>query len=288
MIGAMGRLRSLVAALVCAAALVAVAPAAAAPVDSYVALGDSFASGPITPLYEQPFGCLRSTNNYPHLVARRLGIKTFRDVSCAGASTHHMYDAHGVTPGPANPPQLTALATDTDLVTLTIGGNDIGFGGIAQDCASLDPATPKCTATYNAGGDQLSARIAATAPKVAAVLADIHARSPDARVLVVNYSAIFPQAPPYCWPFLTVADGDVQYLRAKQEELNAMLASAAAAGNAELIDVYAASRGHDACQLPLIRWVEPVVPFILAAPIHPNLQGDDAMAGLIAAAVAGG
>ena len=285
----MGRLRSLAAALVCAASLVTAAPVAAAPVDSYVALGDSFASGPLTPLYEQPLGCLRSSNNYPHLIARKLGIKNFRDVSCAGASTHHMYDEHGVTPGPANPPQLSALAADTDLVTVTIGGNDMGFGGIATDCASLDPVKPKCTPVYTAGGgDQLSARIAATAPKVAGVLTDIHARSPAARVLVVNYPAIFPPAAPYCWPFVTVASGDVPYLRAKQEELNAMLATVAAAGNAELIDAYAASRGHDACKLPLIRWVEPVIPFLLAAPIHPNLQGNDAMARMVVAAVAGG
>jgi hypothetical protein len=67
-----------------------------------------------------------------------------------------------------------------------------------------------------------------------------------------------------------------------------MLASVAAAGDAELIDVYGASQGHDSCKLPLIRWVEPLIPFILAAPIHPNLQGNEAMARLVANAVNGG
>jgi hypothetical protein len=60
-----------------------------------------------------------------------------------------------------------------------------------------------------------------------------------------------------------------------------MLATQAAAHGATLVDVYAASTGHDSCKLPLIRWVEPVIPFILAAPVHPNLQGNDAMARLI-------
>jgi hypothetical protein len=85
---------------------------------------------------------------------------------------------------------------------------------------------------------------------VAAVLAGIAQRSPNASVLVVNYSAIFPHAGPGCWPQMPVAEGDVPWLRAKQEELNAMLAAQAAAHGAEVIDVYAASRGHDACALP--------------------------------------
>ncbi len=269
--------------IVCAAALAGAAPAGAA-VDSYVALGDSYASGPLTPLYESPLGCLRSTNNYPHLLARRLGITDFRDVTCAGASTGHVFNAHGVTPGPANPPQISALRPDTDLVTVTIGGNDIGFGSLALGCASLlEPTEQQCTAEYNAGGDQVSQRIASAAPKVANVLAAIHAAAPGARVMVVNYPAIFPLAPPYCWPLLPVASDDVPYLRAKQEELNAMLATVAAANGAEIVDAYAASAGHDSCKLPLIRWVEPLIPFILAAPVHPNLQGNEAMARLVAA-----
>src|SRR5205823_3294503 len=99
------------------------------------------------------------------------------------------------------------------------------------------------------------ARIAATAPKVAAVIQGIHARSPLARVLVVNYPAIFPDSGPGCWPQLPVASGDVPWLRAKEKELNQMLADQAGANGARLLDAYTASIGHDACQLPLIRWV---------------------------------
>jgi hypothetical protein len=57
--------------------------------------------------------------------------------------------------------------------------------------------------------------------------------------------------------------------------------SAADAGD---LPAYAASRGHDACQIPLVRWVEPAVPASAAAPIHPNLQGMQAMANLVVAA----
>ena len=80
---------------------------------------------------------------------------------------------------------------------------------------------------------------------------------------------------------MPVADGDVAYLRAKQEELNAMLADQAAANGARLVDVYAASVGHDACAPPVLRWVEPYVPASLAAPLHPNLIGMRAFSDLV-------
>src|SRR5918992_6012306 len=66
----------------------------------YVALGDSFTSGPLIPVqYGTPLGCLRSTNNYPALLARRLNPGTFVDVSCGGADTADMTSAQDVTPG---------------------------------------------------------------------------------------------------------------------------------------------------------------------------------------------
>ena len=83
---------------------------------------------------------------------------------------------------------------------------------------------------------------------------------------------------------IPVADGDVPWLRSKQVELNPMIAAQVAANGATLVDAYAASRGHDACKLPLFRWLEPVVPLSPAAPIHPNLQGMLAIAKLVVAA----
>ncbi len=268
------------AALVCA--IVCAAPAGAA--ERYVGLGDSFAAGPIIPLQIKPYGCLKSNNNFAHVVQRRIGFAEFRDASCSGAETEDMTAPQGVTPGP-NPPQFDALSADTVAVTLTIGGNDIGFSGIAEDCFTFTPrADSPCRDQYTAGGvDEISRRIAETAPKVDAVLDGIRARSPQATVYVVNYSALFPHSGPGCHPLMPVAEGDVAYLRAKQEELNAMLASVAGANGARVVDVYAASVGHDGCALPPLRWVEPYVPASAAAPLHPNLLGMRAMARLVEA-----
>jgi lysophospholipase L1-like esterase len=277
------RARILAVAVMAAAALAGAAQAQAAP--RYVALGDSFAAGPLIPLQIPPFGCLKSNNDYPHVVQRRLRFAEFRDMTCSGAETEDMTQPQNVWPRP-NQPQFNALTTDTALVTLTIGGNDIGFSSIAEDCFRSTPSNGSpCRDRYVVDGrDEISERIAATAPKVAAVLRGIAARSPRARVLVVNYSAIFPHSGPGCWPQMPVAEGDVPWLRAKQEELNAMLARQARAHGARVVDVYAASRGHDACALPVVRWVEPVIPASAAAPVHPNLLGMRAMGRLVAAA----
>jgi lysophospholipase L1-like esterase len=274
-----GRASWLVAAIVAVAALPA--PAAA----DYVALGDSYAAGPLIPLQIAPYGCLKSSNNYAHLAAPKLGQPAFRDPSCSGAETEDMTAPQGVTPGP-NPPQFDALDADTQVVTFNIGGNDIGFTSIAENCLSPSPIGTYCKGDYvHDGRDEISERIAATAPKLAAVIQGIRARAPQARIFALNYAAIFPERGALgCWPQLPVANGDIAYLREKQQELNAMIAAQAAANGAELIDWYTASIGHDACKPPLVRWVEPLVPANAAAPVHPNLGGMIGASKLVVAA----
>lgn len=254
------------------------APEQAAPT-SYVALGDSFVAGPLIPnQLADPLGCLRSDHNYPHLLASASGQAQLRDRSCSGAQTDDMFTAQGVWPGP-NPPQLDALDASTGLVTLSIGGNDIGFGEIIQSCVALFPWQTPCRDTYLAGGqDEISARIAETAPKVGEVLAAIDQRAPAARVLVVGYPAIVPHSGTGCWPTMPLGWNDVSYLRAKHQELNAMLASQAAAHGATYVDAYTPSIGHDACASLLVRWVEPLVPVNPAAPVHPNARGMEGVA----------
>jgi lysophospholipase L1-like esterase len=274
------------AALAVLLALVLAAPASAAP--RYVGLGDSYAAGPVIPVQLPPFGCLKSSSNFAHLVQLQMRFAEFRDASCSGAETDDMTAPQGVTPGP-NPPQFDSLSADTSAVTLTIGGNDIGFSSIAKDCFVVQPSNGSpCKDKYTAGGvDQISQRIQDTAPKVAAVLQGIKSRAPASTTYVVNYSAILPHSGPGCYPQMPVATGDVPYMRAKQEELNGMLATQAAANGAKLVDVYAASVGHSACALPGVRWVEPVVPVNAAAPLHPNLLGMKAMADLVLKAMRG-
>jgi lysophospholipase L1-like esterase len=276
-------------ALLCLAAVLTTAAvmAASASAASYVSLGDSYAAGPFIPSPVLPLGCLKSDHNYPHLAAPSIG--SLKDPSCSGAKTNDMTSPQSVEIDGPNPPQLNSLEAGTEVVSVTIGGNDIGFSEIAQSCITFNPFSSPCKDKYDAGGkDQIAERIAATAPKVAAVLQGIHGRSPKARVYVVNYPAIFPETGSGCWPQMPISFIDAPYLRAKQQQLNAMLATQAANNGAKLANWYQASIGHDACKSSSTRWVEPLVPNNPAAPIHPNLHGMEGGAAVLVAAVKAG
>jgi lysophospholipase L1-like esterase len=267
-----------------AVAAAAVFAGAAQGAPRYTALGDSYAAGPLIPLQLAPFGCLKSSNNYGRIAQRTLAYAEYRDATCSGAETEDMTNAQNVSPGP-NPPQFDSLSLETALVTINIGGNDIGFSELAENCVSIIPWGSPCKDRYvQDGNDEISDRIADTALKVAGVIQGIRQRSPEADVLLLNYSAIFPHTGSGCWPQMPVARGDVRWLREKHVELNAMLAEQAAANGAELVDVYAASVGRDACASATRRWVEPYVPATAAAPLHPNLRGMQAMASQVVAA----
>ncbi|MGH3941223.1 MAG: SGNH/GDSL hydrolase family protein [Pseudonocardiaceae bacterium] len=249
----------------------------------YVALGDSFAAGPfILPQRTDPIGCARSTRNYPALVAQDLRVAEFTDVSCSRAVTGNMTAAQAVPLG-SNPPQFDALRRDTDLVTVSIGGNDMGFADIVTTCGLMsvtDPLGAPCKRQATAGGSDVYAeRIIAVAPKIAGVLQGIRERSPNARVLLVSYLRLLPPAIG-CWPIVPIARGDVPYLDGLHQQLNAVLAEQAGTHGAVFVDAYAASLGHDMCQAPSVKWVEGFIPTRTAFPIHPNAQGMRAVADL--------
>jgi lysophospholipase L1-like esterase len=183
-----------------------------------------------------------------------------------------------------NPPQLDAVTMAARVVSLQIGGNDIGFSEILQNCATANPFGRPCQNRYIRNGvDELRARITSTAPKITAVLEGIRTGAPNAKILVVNYAAIVPHTGSGCWPQVPLAWSDVPYVRGIHEALNAMLEDRARRFGATLVDTYGPSRGHDACRSSSTRWVEPLVPGNAAAPFHPNARGMAAFAPLVAA-----
>ncbi|MDQ3887030.1 MAG: SGNH/GDSL hydrolase family protein [Actinomycetota bacterium] len=281
------RLRMIIAAVLTALTLALVGTPVAAheasEYDHYVALGDSFTAGPFIPVQRlDPLGCYRSTGNYPSLVAARLGVAEFTDVSCTSAETENMTAPQPVLLG-FNPPQFDALRPDTDLVTVGIVGNDIGFSDIFYTCAQLsflDPAGDPCRRQITADGvDEIAARIDEEAPQLAAVLQGIQERSPDALVVLVGYLRVLPPTEG-CFPVVPIARGDVAYLDGIQQQLTAMMAEQAEDNGTLFVDAYAASLGHDVCQGPLTRWVEGVFPNQPAFPVHPNANGMQAVSDL--------
>ncbi|MFF5018869.1 SGNH/GDSL hydrolase family protein [Streptomyces sp. NPDC001165] len=278
--GARGRRRTAVlgAALGgCALVAASTVPAAAHGRDlTYVSLGDSYTSGPLIP-HQTDANCARSDHNYPSLVAAQREATVFKDVSCAGATTNEMWKPQGT-----NAPQLDALGRDTDLVTVQIGGNDVGFGSIIGTCARLgaqDPTGNPCERSYEAGGyDQLALTVLETAPKIDRVLRAVHARAPHARVVLVGYPDLLPDDGSGCFPSVPFAQRDFPYLRDTEKRLNLMLRLVAAWNRAEYVDTYGPTVGHDMCKAPADRWIEPLQPASPAAPAHPNAKGEVAMA----------
>lgn len=275
--------RPLLAALCALVAALAPAPAARADPGPYVALGDSYTAAPLVlNQVGRPIGCARSDRNYPSLVTAATGVTAFRDVSCSSATTEHMTGPQSVPLG-TNPPQFDALDAGARLVTIGIGGNDVGLVGAAVTCLKLGVLAPAGTAcrTHFAkpgGGDLLVDEIAATAPKIAATLQGIHARSPQARVLIVGYPDVAPRGGKGCYPLVPLSDDDITYLDEMLRRTNAMIAQQAAANGADYVDTYDDSIGHDVCTPPGTRWFEGVVPTAPAFPVHPNALGEASMA----------
>lgn len=267
--------------------------AAAVAPRTYVALGDSFTSGPAIPTQlgpttspSAPSACQRSSENYPTLTAQVLGL-TLTDVSCGGATTADLTGSQGT----GIPPQLDALRRSTSLVTVGIGGNDLGFSTIATSCAAYTPWGPtqvgwSCRAHYTSGGtDQLAAAAQQVGAKVASVLRDVRERAPHARVLVIGYPDIVPQTGSGCWPSLPFTADDLSYLRGVETNLNQILESEARAAGDGYVDMATPSALHDACSPVAFRWVEPVLHPEGSFPLHPGATGMAGMAGVLVGAV---
>ncbi|KUN01229.1 lipase [Streptomyces yokosukanensis] len=254
------------------------APAQAATPLNYAALGDSYsAASGVLPVDASNLICLRSTADYPHVIAARTGAR-LTDVTCGAAQTKDFTSSQ--YPGLA--PQADAVTTDTDLVTLTIGGNDNGtFVNAMLACGtagvlSAGKGSP-CKDTYGSSFDD--AIDANTYPALKSALHAVRAKAPGARVAVLGYPWITPaEAEPSCFAQLPVATGDIPYLHALQAHLNAVVQRAAEESGATYVDFSQASAGHDACRPIGTRWIEPLLFGTNIVPVHPNALGEQRMA----------
>ncbi|WP_019075779.1 SGNH/GDSL hydrolase family protein [Streptomyces hokutonensis] len=266
----------------------------------YVALGDSYTTGPKIPRQSgSPAGCDRSDHNYPAVVARQLGVPAadFRDISCSGATITDLTAPQKTSNG-TNPAQFSALSKRTQLVTLGMGGNDIGFGSTVTKCVTMGAMyraigsgrlfsdNAPCKKQYAGGGtDEVAQKIQATGRKLSAALAEIERRAPKAHVYVVGYPAILPAEAKGCGKELPLAPGDATYLHNKEKQLNTMLREQSETAGATYVDTYSPSLGHDACSAEKTRWIEPLQPSSPAAAVHPNAHGEKGMADAVLRAI---
>jgi lysophospholipase L1-like esterase len=248
--------------------------------DHYVAIGDSYTGAPGTGPVDLEDGCVRSTTNYPHLVAAELGLQ-LSDVSCGGATTEALYSPQHTDAGVDRPPQLTALTGTTDLVTLSIGANDFNlYGTLVERCvteASRTEPAP-CNRLDLVGGESaLDAIVEEMIDRLDRAIGEVRERAPDARILVVGYPQFVPLE--RTCTQLPITEADYDYARRLNEGLILMLEEAAARADVEYVDVAAASAGHDMCSAD--PWMAGVAPGPGATAYHPYPVAQRAVADLI-------
>ncbi|MGW2620816.1 SGNH/GDSL hydrolase family protein [Streptomyces sp. NPDC001500] len=244
----------------------------------YAALGDSYSAGSgVLPVDLTNLLCLRSTANYPHVIASRTGAR-LKDVTCGAAQTKDFSESQ--YPGVA--PQADALNTGTDLVTFTMGGNDNNtFINAMLTCGTAGllsggKGSPCKDRNGTAFDDQIEAN---TYPALKAALKALRSKAPNARIAALGYPWITPPvADPTCFAKLPLASGDVPYLRGIQAHLNAVVQRAAEETGAVYVDFSQASEGHDACKAAGARWIEPLLFGQNIVPVHPNALGEQRMA----------
>lgn len=242
----------------------------------YVALGSSFAAGlglgPRVP--GSPIVCQRSVNGYPQQLARMTGL-SLTDMSCSGATASHVLRGGQVFLGP----QIDALGPRTRLVTMTAGGNDIGYvgdltamayrrrGGVAGFLVGRfwNGAQPVAERKF----DQLRANLVAT-------LGEIRRRAPQARIFMVTYPVIVP--PKGTCTGLGINEDEAALMRSVGVRLAEVTREAAQEAGVTVIAMDQLSASHDACAASA--WVNGAEPEH-GAPFHPTLAGARATAELI-------
>ena len=226
---------------------------AAAPVD-YVALGDSYSSGVGAPPYDPASGsCLRSPRGYPQLWATSHTVSSFQFVACGGATTDDVLGS-----------QVAALNANTDLVSITIGGNDVGFASTLSSCVLGSDSA--CVNAVNAG------RTAATTTLPARLdntYAAIRARAPNARVVVLGYPRLI--SPTGSCGLFNLSTVKRTALNEGADVLAGVIAGRASAAGFVHVDARARFEGHGACGSS--PWINRFNLLSVTESFHPNATG---------------
>ena len=233
--------------------LVAATPAAAAQSSvDYVAMGDSYSAGVGAP--GQSGLCLRSSRSYTAQWAERNDPASFRTVACGGAKT-----------GDVRTWQVPFLSKRTDLVTITIGGNDAGFADTVISCTLGSEAA--CAGKVDSARDYIDETLPGLLDRTYRA---IRAKAPHARVVVLGYPRLFDETNPYCGiGGLSLAKRRV--LNDGADDLAAVIGERARAAGFTWVDVRDRFDGHGACAAS--PWINGLTILPPTDSFHPNTDG---------------
>ena len=249
----------------------------------YVAMGSSFAAGPGAGrrVEGSPLAAGRSSANYAHLVARRLGLD-LDDVTYSGATTQDIL----VATASGRPAQVDAVTGPTELVTITCGGNDVGFA--PRILLSSLPRPFRALASVRrrldsfADPDLTEQRFGVLRENLARIAAQVHERAPGGRLVFVDYLTVLP--PDRTTPTGVLPAEVADWGRQVARRLSEVTQAAAEQSGSDFVPAAAASADHHAWSA--VPWTRR---FHLSlrggAPYHPNAAGMAAVADLIGAAL---
>jgi lysophospholipase L1-like esterase len=235
------------------------APAVLAATPTYTALGDSYASGVGTRTYYSDSGsCDRSPDAYPVLAAAKLGA-TLTFAACSGATTTDVLNS-----------QLGSLNVSTTYVSITVGGDDVGFSSVMETC-DLDSTSDCNTAIANA-----EAEVTNTLPGALDTLfAKIQSLAPNAKVVVVTYPHLFNGQE--C-NLIMPSTSEQTELNSAADLLDTTIEAQASKYGFTSVDPRAAFTGHAICDS--VEWINGLS-WPISESYHPNVTGQQGYAGLV-------
>jgi lysophospholipase L1-like esterase len=201
-------------------------PAQAASAVNFVALGDSYSSG--VGAGSVSGSCGQSPNAYPALWAAANAPASFTFAACSGAKTSDVISS-----------QLSSLRSSTTLASITIGGNDVGFASIMETCVL--ESTSSCENAVSAAEQYANTTLPG---KIDTMLADIRSHAPTARIIVLDYPDFYDLSVSIC---LGLSRADHQALDNAINDLDGVIAAAAAHNGDTFADVRAQFSGHELC-----------------------------------------
>ncbi|MFF7634952.1 SGNH/GDSL hydrolase family protein [Kitasatospora sp. NPDC008050] len=217
-----------VASLLAAGTIFLAGPAGAAGVN-YVALGDSYSAGVGAGNYDSSSGnCSRSYDAYPELWAAANSPASSSFVACSGAKTGDVLNT-----------QLSAVNSSTNLISLTIGGNDAGFSSTMETCV-LD-GTSACQSAVSTAESYATNTLPG---QLSNLYQAIRSKAPSAEVVVLGYPNLY-EVPGSCW--FGISDTSRTAINGAADTLDGVIAKAAANAGFTFADVRNAFSGHEIC-----------------------------------------
>ena len=232
---------------------VTTAQTGAPPDVRYVALGDSYSSGVGAGGVNSGGDCDRSSNAYPALWAASHNPENFQFAACSGAQTEDVLTK-----------QLAALNADTTLVSITVGGNDVGYVDVLVSCTLEGPL--RCASEVNSAEDKVRTELPAKLDRLYGAIA---IRAPHAEVVVLSYPRLYDVAAAPC---PGVLDSSRSRINAGADLLDDTIATVARRHGFTVADVRPAfAGGHEICDHD--SWLNAVELFAISHSYHPNGEG---------------